>query len=485
MRFRYVSFILAVALAFSISSGIGFAKSEDENINPYIAAEQLSQLGLLKGVSRGSYDMARNPTRAESVVMLIRLLGKEKEALRHDDSNNPFYDVPAWAAKYVAYAYANGLTKGISERQFGAGLAVDVEQYTTFLLRALNYSDEKDFSYGASKVFASSLGLFNGWTDGEKFLRSDMIILSFNALNADFNGFSGTLADYLVRSGAITSGAWETVTTLKGLSLVPRSDYEWEEMAYISLRSTDNFLIEFKNSLERLPDAVLVAVPYGEEKKYFDYFDIARTALNGYAREYQVWYTPGTGSMRISVTYTKGHQSLSYLKNPTVPVSGEIKDLALRGLKIYTDRFSAIEYDYDLAKAVHDYIADKLEYDTKYQPGSEDFDGPMNRGVATCGGYSAMFLFFMRTGGIEAEMVVGTATNNRGVTENHAWNKVKLNSNWYNIDVTWNDPITHSGVGEIVYDYFLISDNTLSRDHSWNKSHYPPSPNSWNFRKTP
>ena len=477
MKKRYLSFILAVALILSLSTATGFAESED--VSPFIAAEQLNQLGLLKGVDKGNYDMARAPTRTECIVMLLRLLGKENEALRYDENKNPFDDVPGWAAKYVAYAYDNELTKGISDKQFGAVMAADAEQYTTFLLRALNYSDETDFSYGASKIFASSLGLFNGWEEGGKFTRADLIVLSFNALNADFNGIDGTLADYLIDSGVFLQAKWETVLKLNALMAVQRNDYEWKETVHVTATSTDELLREFKNAMLTLPEEVLINVPIGQEKQYFDHFETAHLSLLEYMRACYVRYAHGIGYLRMKPTYSSAFQSLAYLQNPTVPTDGEVKRNALKGLDIYLDRFADIHSDYEYVKAVHDYIADELEYDVEFLPGSEDLGGAMNSGVATCLGYSAMFQFFMQIGGFETELIVGTAKDNRGVTEKHAWNKVKLEGRWYNVDVTWNDPITTDGVGIIRYDYFLISDDALSKDHTWDKSYYSPSPDSW------
>jgi len=80
-------------------------------------AEELKRLELFKGTDNG-FELERAPSRVEVVVMLIRLLGKESEALSSsppsDSPGHPFTDVPAWADAYVSFAYKNGLTKGIS-----------------------------------------------------------------------------------------------------------------------------------------------------------------------------------------------------------------------------------------------------------------------------------------------------------------------------------------------------------------------------------
>jgi len=477
MKIRHIILFLIISITVNIS--ICFAFADNEGDNPFLRAEQLNKLGLLKGVSKGNYDMMRAPTRTESVVMVIRLLGKENEAQEYNASENPFYDVPAWAVKYIAYAYDNGLVKGISNRQFGAHMATSPEQYITFLLRALYYSDDHDFSYDDSIGFASSIGLLDGWNDSGFFSRSDMIILSFNALNAGLNNGEGTLADSLLEGGVFTDSQLNSSFGLSEILIVQRNDFEWEDIVAISIESKDSFLNEFKSALKTMPDEVLIYIKPGTENEYFNYLNKVCNSMIGYAREYEVSFISRSGMISVKPSYSKGFQSMLYIQNPTIPVSVEIKSLAMSGFNIYRDEFADKNSDYGLTKAIHDYIVTELEYDLKDRPGSEDLDGAIYNKTATCGGYSAMFQFFAGIGGLEVEMVFGTSTNQVGMTENHAWNIVKLDGNWYNIDVTWNDPVTFSADKNISYKYFLISDYELSKDHIWDKSHYPSSPFSW------
>ena len=55
-------------------------------------------------------------------------------------------------------------------------------------------------------------------------------------------------------------------------------------------------------------------------------------------------------------------------------------------------------------------------------------------------------------------------------TENHAWNYVQIEHNWYAIDCTWDDPVI-IGVGIVgnttKYKYFLKGEK------EFNESHFP------------
>ena len=171
------------------------------------AADDLNYLGLFLGTDKG-YELDAVPTRAQAGVMLIRLLGQEQAALT-GTYTHPFTDVPTWADKYVGYLYAKGLTKGISETEFGAGLDCDVRMYTTFVLRALGYSDTVgDFLYEDAVGFGAKVGVVDEVLAFGEFLRDDMVAMSLLALKAQpANKSSATLLHTLVKDGAVSAEA--------------------------------------------------------------------------------------------------------------------------------------------------------------------------------------------------------------------------------------------------------------------------------------
>ena len=82
------------------------------------SANALYELGLFQGTGETAngkpiYSLDAAPTRAQAVTMLVRLLGKEAEA-KAGTWTVPFSDLADWARPYVGYAYANGLTNGLS-----------------------------------------------------------------------------------------------------------------------------------------------------------------------------------------------------------------------------------------------------------------------------------------------------------------------------------------------------------------------------------
>ena len=200
---RLLSFIIAVTLIISSFACNCIAKRDTGYAE--ILAEELKELGLFRGVSDTDFDLDRAPSRLEALVMLIRILGEEDEAV-NGNWNHPFEDVPSWADKYVGYAYAKGYSKGQSETIFGAGEA-DAVTYMTFVLRALGYSDAEggDFKWDSPYMLAAGIGVINDSVDIEGFLRADVVIVSHAALSAYIKGTKETLAQKLIASGNFTS----------------------------------------------------------------------------------------------------------------------------------------------------------------------------------------------------------------------------------------------------------------------------------------
>lgn len=197
--------ILVVVLSFTFIIPVyGTDNSQAET-----QASALKQLRLFKGVSSSNFDLGREPTRTEAMIMLIRVLGQEQEALNGNWSH-PFTDVVSWADKYIGYAYEKGLTKGISETEFGTGNA-DSDMYLTFMLRALNYSDSAgDFTWDAPDTFAESVGVLPSGVDTENFMRKDAVLVSWASLEARLKVGSQTLAQKLMDMRIFTSSEYES-----------------------------------------------------------------------------------------------------------------------------------------------------------------------------------------------------------------------------------------------------------------------------------
>lgn len=210
---KKIKLILAALAAVLAFSALATCLSAADAATVETKAKALKSLGLFRGVSDTEFDLDRSPTRVEALVMLIRTLGNEKEATG-GNWKHPFSDVPSWADKYVGYAYEKGLTKGVSDTEFGTGNA-SAATYVTFMLRALGYSDSVgDFSWQDPFGLAKTAGILPETVDLEDFLRADVVEISFSALKAKIKDSKDTLGDRLISMGAFTANDLKLATTL-------------------------------------------------------------------------------------------------------------------------------------------------------------------------------------------------------------------------------------------------------------------------------
>ncbi len=115
--------------------------------------------------------------------------------------------------------------------------------------------------------------------------------------------------------------------------------------------------------------------------------------------------------------------------------------------------------EYETVKYFHDYLASNVVYDETAN-NCRDIYGVFVDKKAICGGYSKAFSYLCDKVGIETVTVTGDADG-----EAHMWNMVKIDGQWYNIDVTY--AVTESELGNYVrYDYFCVTDEMLADSRS-------------------
>lgn len=127
--------------------------------------------------------------------------------------------------------------------------------------------------------------------------------------------------------------------------------------------------------------------------------------------------------------------------------------------------------DYEKEKLIHDYIVRTVVYG--YPSGKQEPDGDAYSAYgalvlkkAVCNGYAEAMKLLCDLSGVTCKMISGTADG-----ENHAWNLIKLDKEWYHIDPTWDDP-EPDDTSRIMYTYFNVNDTQMRADHNWNAALY-------------
>lgn len=200
----------------------GYAFQYSAAVDYNAMASALKQLHLFQGSFTGygqGFDLEVAPTRLQALIMFIRVLGEEQQALAWTGTT-PFADVAkgSQAERYVGYAYEKGYTNGYSATQFRPSVAVNAHQYTEFLLRAMGYSSPANSNLADTLDRAVSAGVL---TEGEaamlridRFLRAELVYVSYYALDALLPNSNYTLGDRLMDQGVFTRMEWDAARGL-------------------------------------------------------------------------------------------------------------------------------------------------------------------------------------------------------------------------------------------------------------------------------
>lgn len=118
------------------------------------------------------------------------------------------------------------------------------------------------------------------------------------------------------------------------------------------------------------------------------------------------------------------------------------------------------------AIAIYEWITNNTAY--KYGIVGEDqfFENVVQNGYAVCGGYANSFKRLAKAVGLDVNYVSGWPEDGG---EGHAWNQVKIDGQWYNLDTTWGD-IGTMPEGEALkyiwmYEDLFMSDKMFNEDH--------------------
>jgi len=201
---KFLIKVVVIISVLTLFAGRALAAGEEEYAN------KLKLLGVFRGTEQG-FELDRQPTRLEGLVIMLRLLGEEENALRFQPETEFFTDVPAWGKPYVYYAYERGITKGVSENTFAPEVSLQSYAFLTYMLRAMGYrdgtDDSADFIWNQPELFAMSKNLVNesqlaAWSVNP-FYRKDAVRVAYTALNTKTAG-GRALAEELIEKGVFS-----------------------------------------------------------------------------------------------------------------------------------------------------------------------------------------------------------------------------------------------------------------------------------------
>lgn len=127
---------------------------------------------------------------------------------------------------------------------------------------------------------------------------------------------------------------------------------------------------------------------------------------------------------------------------------------------------------FDKLKVFHDYLVLNSTFEKSDEAGNYNqtiynafSGGTSKQGNIQCAGYAKAMQYLCDKVGIDCMVITGT--NEKGTS--HAWNKVKVEGEWYNIDATWDDPILSTPITNYIrYSFFLVPDEWINEKTHFN-----------------
>lgn len=165
-------------------------------------------------------------------------------------------------------------------------------------------------------------------------------------------------------------------------------------------------------------------------------------------------------------------------------LSGDPSGLSELDKKIYDKAVEIIENIinedmslYEKELAIHDYIVLNTKYDAanlgifhEHSRNSDNPYGVLVNGEAVCTGYTTSFKMFMDM--FEIPNIIVYAEDAK--RDDHAWNLIQLDNEWYYVDVTWDDPMSRSEDLPVSHDYFNVTEEFMRlNSHVWDSSGLP------------
>ena len=218
-----------------------------------------------------------------------------------------------------------------------------------------------------------------------------------------------------------------------------------EKITY-SMDETDVKYVK-KQPSDEIPyfkEAISLPDPTGEAGDYLA-FTVKEARIDGN------YTSDGKGELNYNIVYMTTYEQETQLTTLAQSIAKEVEGKS----------------DFDKARYIHDYICQQGSYDTSYT--RYDAYNLLFNKSAVCQGYALAFYRLARAAKLDCRIVTGKASGDRVVNgtiqegnvstgDNHAWNVVRVDGQWYNVDVTWDDQ------EKVSYDFFLKNEADFSPD---------------------
>jgi hypothetical protein len=173
-------------------------------------------------------------------------------------------------------------------------------------------------------------------------------------------------------------------------------------------------------------------------------------------------------TITYTFTYSPNYRILRAYEDRSLlsVLTGDELAALTRAYEIKNEIITSDMTDYEKELKIHDYIIANYGYDVAVvtdesanSTRTHSITGMLLDGKGVCEAYANTFMLLCRMSGLNCELATGTVD---GVK--HQWNAIELGGEYYNVDLTSDDPVPDLK-GRVNYRYLNLSDAELSKTH--------------------
>ncbi|WP_231274911.1 transglutaminase-like domain-containing protein [Clostridium botulinum] len=328
-------------------------------------------------------------------------------------------------------------------------------------------------------------------SDDESIIENDGTVIR---PNADEKDRKVTLVATFMKDSVISTKEFQVIVKAQEKQSVKTEEEEIAELLKsdkkIEVKTQEKFNNVMKEAISQLKSTYTILVSEKDYSKYnFNNFqnmmiemggnDFGKPSISTAGGSVQV--KDGKIPMTILFTYKK---NIDEIKSQRQATEAAVKRIVKEVVK---DDMTSVEKEL----ALHDYVVKHADYNMeglKKNPADlEDHSayGVLVLGKGVCESYAKAMHLLLNEVGIECKYATGYKKNKDGSQGGgHAWNMVKLDNEWYNLDATWDDPVSDRVgrsdkdvvVSPVIHTYFNVTDDIFNKDHirgEYEQKNYP------------
>ena len=235
-----------------------------------------------------------------------------------------------------------------------------------------------------------------------------------------------------------------------------------------------------RKQLESMPNATALTYAYDQIVAGVEATEASISIYNGkdpissqelsmvmdvYRRDYAHHFWLGS-----SYSYVTANATCTRIK-PKYLMTGAVLEQAKKDFEAAADKIlagitgSMSELEREIY--LHDTLAGMITYNSSTH--AHNAYGALVEGIAVCEGYTEALQYQLQRAGICSFIALGYGINaSTGSMEKHSWNYVRIDGEFYHVDLTWDDQ------GSRLYHAYLNqTDDVMENDHSVDPTDYP------------